>query len=148
MYSRKKGKSGSNKPVVKDSPKWVSTKPKDVEDTIEKLSKKGMTASQIGIVFRDEHGIPSVKALMNKSITKIKQEKGVATELPEDMLDLIRKDVMERKHLEKNKRDLTASYGLQLTDSKIRRLAKYYKRTGAIPQDWKFDYKKAQLLVE
>lgn len=148
MYSRKKGKSGSLKPIVKGAPKWTPIKPGEVESMIEKMSKKGMTSSQIGIRLRDQHGVPSVKALTGKRVLKIKREKGVATELPEDMLDLIKKMVNERKHLEKNKRDLSANYGLQITESKIRRLTKYYKRTKAIPPDWKFDYKKARLLVE
>ena len=51
------------------------------------------------------------------------------------------------KHLEKNKKDMVAKRGIQLTSSKIHRLAKYYKRKGILPQDWKYDREKAKLIV-
>ena len=44
-----------------------------------------------------------------------------------------------KKHLENNKHDETGARGLSLTESKINRLAKYYKRTGRIPETWKFN---------
>ena len=43
---------------------------------------------------------------------------------------------------------MTAKRGFQLTESKINRLVKYYKKTNKMPKDWKFDRAKAKLLVE
>ena len=46
---------------------------------------------------------------------------------------------MIRKHLEANKKDMPAKRGLQLTDSKIRRLAKYYKKKGVLDAKWRYN---------
>ena len=49
--------------------------------------------------------------------------------------------------MEKNKKDYVAKRGLQLTESKIKRLTKYYKRVGKLPENWKYDREKVKLLV-
>ena len=53
-----------------------------------------------------------------------------------------------RKHLDTNKHDTTALRGLQLSESKINRLVKYYKRTGRIPETWKFDSERMGFFAE
>ena len=68
--------------------------------------------------------------------------------LPEDMYNLVRKAVNLRKHMDKNKKDYTSYRGLELTESKIRRLAKFYKREKALPEAWKWDPEKAKLWVK
>ena len=45
------------------------------------------------------------------------------------------------------KKDMTAKRGLILTESKIRRLIKYYHNTGRLPLDWKYTREGAKLLV-
>jgi small subunit ribosomal protein S15 len=37
---------------------------------------------------------------------------------------------------------------LQLIESKIRRLVKYYKRNEVLPQNWEYSLKNAELLLE
>ena len=64
MYSRKRGKAGSSKPVDKAVPSWVSYKPNEVEQLIVKLARKEKTSSEIGMILRDTYGIPDVKALL------------------------------------------------------------------------------------
>ena len=41
----------------------------------------------------------------------------------------------------------TAKRGLHLTESKIRRLVKYYKKTNKLPAAWKYDREQAKLLI-
>lgn len=147
MYSRKKGKSGSNRPIKKAAV-WVRYKPKEIELLIAKLAKEGKTPTDIGLFLRDSYGIPNVRAITSKRITKIVKEKGLARELPEDLMNLIKKSVKVRKHLEENHKDMPALRGLQLTESKIRKLVKYYKKTKVLPADWKFDAKSVKLYVE
>ncbi|MFC1732297.1 30S ribosomal protein S15 [candidate division KSB1 bacterium] len=147
MHSRKRGKSSSNKPIKKTAI-WVRYKPKEIEILISKLAKEGKTASEIGLFMRDSYGIPNVRSVTNKKITQIVKEKGLNKELPEDLLNLIKKSVLIRKHLEENHKDMPALRGLQLTESKIRRMAKYYKRTKVLPGDWKFDPKAVRMYVE
>jgi len=147
MYSRRKGKSGSTRPSEKKKKFWVILDAKEVESLIVKLAKSGMAKSQIGLTLRDSYGIPDVKDVSKKSITKILEKNKLEQELPEDLSALIKRDIQLLKHLEKNKQDQVAKRGLRLTESKINRLVLYYKRTKRLPKDWVFDKDKARLLV-
>ncbi|OYT31440.1 30S ribosomal protein S15 [Candidatus Woesearchaeota archaeon ex4484_78] len=147
MHSRAKGKSGSKKPS-KPSLSWVRYKPKEVELLVVKLAKQRIPPSQIGLILRDTYGIPSVKLICKKSILQILKEKNLAPELPEDLVALMRKYVSVKKHFDENKHDFTAKRGLQLTESKIRRLVKYYKRTGVLPGDWKLSVDTMRIYTE
>lgn len=148
MHSRDRGKSGSTKPSKKVVPGWVKYKPKEVELLIVKFGKEGKSSSQIGIYLRDEYGIPDVKMITKKSITQILKDKKLLKDIPEDLMALIRKAVLIRKHMGDNKKDMPAKRGLQLTESKIKRLAKYYKRTGKLSMSWRYDPKRIKLIVE
>ena len=148
MHSRARGKSRSTKPSKKVVPSWLKYKPKEIELLIIKYAKEGKNPSQIGIFLRDEYGIPDVKLITKKSITQILKEKNLLKEIPEDLMALIRKAVFIRKHLGENKKDMPAKRGLQLTESKIKRLTKYYKKTARLPMTWKYDPERIKLVVE
>ncbi len=148
MYSRKKGKSGSKKPIKPTVPTWARYKEKEIELLIVKLTKEGHSPSEIGIILRDTYGIPDEKRVTGKKITKILKEKGLQTKIPSDLTALIKKAVKIIKHNEENKKDRTAKRGLQLTESKIKRLTKYYKKTGRLPSEWKYDASKIKLIME
>ena len=148
MHSRAKGISRSTKPSKKVVPGWLKYKPKEVEMIITKFAKEGKSSSQIGIFLRDEYGIPDVKALTGKRINSILKDKNLLKEIPEDLMALIRRAVLIRKHMERSHKDMTAKRGLMLTESKIKRLTKYYKATGKLPLTWKYDPDKIRLVVE
>lgn len=148
MHSRKRGKHGSKKPAKKISPSWARYKAKEIELVIAKLAKDGKTASQIGTILRDVYGIPSVLALCSKSVSAVLKEKSLLQEVPDDLTALFRKYASLKKHIEANRHDETAARGLLLTDSKIKRLTKYYKRSGRIPEAWKFDAERAGFFAE
>jgi len=148
MYSRKRGKAGSKKPIKKSLPSWVRYSEKEVELLIQKLAKEEKSSSEIGIVLRDTYGIPSSRLITKKKISALLKEKGLSKEIPEDLLFLIKRAVKLNKHLEKNRMDNTAKRGSLLTLSKIRRLTKFYKRTGKLASSWKFDPEKASLFIE
>jgi small subunit ribosomal protein S15 len=145
MYSRRKGKSGSKKPVQKIAP-WVKYKPEELEEIVVKLAKQGYQSAQIGTILRDQYGVPSVK-IKGLKIAEIMKKHSIYPEFPEDMMNLMRKAVSLHKHLSKHKKDSTSKRGLELTESKIRRLAKYYKRKGLIPKDWKYNIDRVKLIV-
>ena len=148
MYGKKRGRAGSKKPLRKTKQSWVGYKAKEIELLIAKIAKQGKSSSQIGIVLRDTYGIPSVKLLASKSVSGIMKEKGTYPNVPEDLTNLIKKNILLNKHIETNKQDMTAKHGLELTQSHIRRLVKYYKRTSHLPADWKYDPSKIKLLLE
>lgn len=148
MYSRKKGKSGSTKPSKTQKPVWAVYKAKEIELLIGKIGKEIKSASKIGMVLRDNYGIADVKAVTKKSITKILEEKGINQEFPEDLLALMKRSVQIRKHIDENHKDQTAKRGLLLTESKIKRLVKYYKKINKLDLKWKYDPTKAKLSID
>lgn len=131
----------------KESP-WVDYKSEEVENLIADLSNQGYPPSRIGLILRDQYGIPNVKKAAKKRMMDILAEKKLKGEIPEDLLSLIRKSVILQKHMLENKKDYSAKRGYQLTVSKIRRLVHYYVKTERIPGDWKYTPETAALLVK
>ncbi len=148
MYSGKKGKSGSKRPLAASKPVWQRSNAKEVEMLVVKLAKQGMAPSRIGLQLRDAYGVPNVKLTCEKRVTQLLKEKNMLSELPEDLFNLMKRSVLLKKHLEKNHKDEAAARGLHLTTSKIMRLVKYYKSTKRLAEDWKFDPDKIKLFVE
>ncbi|KYK29849.1 MAG: 30S ribosomal protein S15 [Theionarchaea archaeon DG-70-1] len=146
MHSKKRGKSRSKRPLRTSPPTWSEYSREEVVDLVLKYRKDEYSPSMIGIVLRDQHGIPSVKLATGKKITTILEEHKAALKLPEDLTNLMKQAVNLRKHLEENPKDLHSRRGLQLCESKIRRLVKYY-RGRKLPQDWRYDPERAELLV-
>ncbi|MBT7902236.1 30S ribosomal protein S15 [Candidatus Woesearchaeota archaeon] len=148
MHSRRKGKSQSTKPIEKKVPSWMGYKPKEIELLIGKLAKEGKTTSQIGLFLRDNYGIPCVKTVTGKKITAILKEKKLTHPIPEDLRALIRTSLALRTHLADNHKDQPGRRGLTTTESKINRLIKYYKKTGELAIEWKYNFKKASTYLE
>ncbi|MEM0094206.1 MAG: 30S ribosomal protein S15 [Thermofilum sp.] len=141
--SKEKGRSGSTRPAVLQKPEWVQMRPEEVEDLVVSLYRRGYSPSAIGVILRDQYGIPLVKAITGKSVLQILRERGLAPEIPEDLGNLIRRALKIRRHLEEHPKDYHSKRGLQLVESKIHRLAKYYKRVGVLPPEWRYEPEKA-----
>ena len=141
MHSRAKGESGSTRPSKTSKPSWMRYSEKEIEIIITKLAKEGKSTAEIGVMMRDSYGIPSVKEATGKKVSQIIQEKDLSPEIPEELNFLLKKAAMIRKHIESNNQDKTAKRGLQLTESKIKRLVNYYKRNDKLPLDWKYNPK-------
>jgi small subunit ribosomal protein S15 len=148
MYSRKKGKHGSKKPPIKMAPRWVRYKKNEVEGLVENLAKERHSSATIGTILRDQYGIPDVKMVTGKTVSRIMRDHKLYPEMPEDMLSLLKKVVNLREHLEKNKADKLSKKGLLNLESKIRRLGKYYSREEILPKEWHYDPTKAKLLIQ
>lgn len=139
FYSSSKGQSGSKKPMLDKTQDWVRYTPEEVELLVVKLNKEGHSTSTIGKVLRDSYGIPNVTLLTNKKVTKILKEHNVEIALPDDLKSLMKRALALREHLENNKSDQSAKRGLTLTESKIKRLVKYYKGSDVLSSDWKYE---------
>jgi len=149
MHARRKGKSGSKHPVErKDHPNWSSLIPREVEAHVIELGKKGHSTSEIGMILRDQYAVPDVKIATGKKIGTILKNNNIKSEIPEDLKNLISIALKLRKHLETNKKDLKNLRNLQLTESKIRRLVKYYLNSKVLPEGWKYSPKQAKLMFE
>ena len=147
MHARRKGVSGSTKPTESKSKDWVTYSEKEVEDLILKLSKDGHTPSKIGLILRDQYGIPDVRVLLGTKVTKVLEKNGMGLKLPEDLQSLLNKAVKLDTHNEKHSHDMHNRRAKILVESKIRRLAKYYISGGKLPKGWRYDKKTAKLLV-
>ena len=76
LHSKGKGISASAVPYSRNPPSWLKTSPEDVVDQIVKLSRKGLTPSQIGVTLRDSHGIPQVRFVTGNKILRILKSNG------------------------------------------------------------------------
>ncbi|MDO8628423.1 MAG: 30S ribosomal protein S15 [Nanoarchaeota archaeon] len=148
LYSKKKGKAGSKKPLRKTKPLWLRYEPKEVEQLVIKYAKQGMTPAMIGLRLRDTYGVPDVKIITGKTISKLLTENDITSKVPYDLRALVIQDIALMKHLDNFKQDQVARRGLLLNGSKIKRLVTYYKREGILPVTWMYERDKAKLLLE
>lgn len=147
MHTRRKGKSGSKRPLRDSPPKWVELSSEEIEEKIVELAGQGHSTAEIGGIMRDTYGVPDVKLCTGKKITKILEENDAAPKLPEDLTNLIEKALSLHRHVDENPQDLHNKKALQSVESKIRRLAKYYKREGVLPEDWVYKPETAEMLI-
>ena len=131
-----------------EKPEWLEMTEEEIVELIVKLHREGQSTSQIGIILRDQYGIPSTKTVLGAKITEILKDNGTEFEYPEDLLNLIKRAVNIREHLEENPKDLHSKRGLMIIESKIRKLVKYYTRNNVLPEGWRYDPKTAALLVK
>merc|ERR1712029_417381 len=130
MHAPGKGISQSALPYRRSVPTWLKLSSNEVKDQIYKLAKKGLTPSQIGVILRDSHGVAHVRFVTGNKILRVLKAKGLAPDIPEDLYHLIKKAVAIRKHLERNRKDRDSKFRLILVESRIHRLARYYKTRG------------------
>lgn len=141
--ARQKGKSSSTKPLSNKPPSWVMHGSKETIILVKKLAKQGHPPSKIGLILRDNYGIPDVKAVTGKSISKLIEKE----ELPEDLINIIKRLIQLKKHLEKNKKDKHSKKSFETASARIRIMIKYYKKIGKLPEDWKFKLEEAEKLI-
>lgn len=148
MHSKRHGKSKSRKPLPEDVSVPAELDRKQVEEIIVAYAKQGMKPAMIGQKLKNEHNVPYVKHYMGKRLGDILEEKGVKGQMPADLMDLMEKAVRMNAHIDSNKQDKSNSIRLRRIESKIWRLTKYYIRTGALPQNWRYDVQQAKLLIK
>lgn len=116
-------------------------------EQIVKLAKKGKRPSEIGVILRDWHGIGQVRWLTGNKILRLMKSKGFSPAIPEDLYHLIKKAVATRKHLERNRKDRDSKFRLILVESRIHRLARYYKAKQVLAPTWKYESANAYALI-
>jgi small subunit ribosomal protein S15 len=147
MHARRRGKSGSTRPLVTENPAWVPLNQEEIETLVVKLGKDGLPAARIGLVMRDQHAIPDVKLATGRTVADILKANDLTPAIPDDLVALMRKAINLQGHLLENKKDLANKRNIQLIESKIRRIVKYYKREGVLPADWNYSIQTAELLI-
>ncbi|MBC64919.1 MAG: 30S ribosomal protein S15 [Euryarchaeota archaeon] len=148
MHSKGKGTSGSSKPNNDKAPSWSESDKGTVEELIIKYANEGHSSAKIGSLLRDMHAVPDVRLVMGERISKTLSRNDLESTYPEDMMNLMRKALSLIDHLSGNKKDLHNRRQLELCESRLRRLAKYYVRTGRISSTWTYKRDQLRLMVE
>ena len=149
MYKSRKGKSGSSKPYVTEAPEWSNTDLEEVTKLVVELGKSGHTTAEIGTILRDQHAVPNVKLVTGKRISAILAEHEIGGSYPEDMMNLMRQAVRIIEHLGSgNHKDIHNKRSLEITEAKLRKLARYYISEGKLPSDWRYKRDELRLMVE
>lgn len=146
MHARRRGKASSHRPHATSQPQWVPLSKDEIENKVLTLAKEGRTPSMIGLIMRDQYGVPSVRLTTGKKMTRFLTDKGIKRAIPEDVMALMRRAVKISRSM--HKKDFHSKYRLMLVESKIHRLIKYYKSRGVLPPDWKYSLEAASQLVE
>ncbi len=140
LYTSKRGKSGSTRPISKKAPTWCKYTPEEVEALVLKLSREGNSPSTIGMLMRDRYAVPLVKSITGKNVHELLQTAQQAGTLPEDLSALLKKADDLRRHLEKNRKDYVNKRSLAMIESKIHRLVKYYRARGQLRPEWEYKH--------
>ena len=148
MHTGRKGKAKSRKP----EPESVNV-PQDfskggIEKIIVEYAKKGTHQALIGQMLKEKHNVPYIKQYFGKRLGIILKENKAEGDFPQDMLDLFKRAVVMRRHIAKNHNDVHNKVRLGRVEAKIWRLTKYYKRTGALQADWKYEPDKVALMIK
>ncbi len=150
MHTKKNGNSKSRKPILEAGAK-IEGAEKNKDEIIKlavEYAKKGMPPALIGETLKKEHKVPYIKHIVGKRLETVLKENGIEESMPYDMLQLMKKAVNLRKHLDKNKQDVNNRIRLGRIEAKIWRLTKYYIREGVLPDKWRYNPKEAELLVK
>lgn len=137
LYSGKRGSSGSTRPVSRRPPSWFKYETEEVEDIVLKLARQGNSPSITGQILRDRYGIPLVSQIAGKRLEHLLPT-DARPKIPEDLEMLMKKATSAVRHLEKNRKDYPNKRDLALIESKIHRLANYYRSIGRIPKEWEY----------
>jgi small subunit ribosomal protein S15 len=138
MHIRRKGRSHSKRPIKMAKPEWLQLSQKEIEEIALRLAREGKYPSEIGMILRDQYGVPTFKQITGKKLTKFLEEHGIKYEYPEDLARLIEKAKNLTNHLRIHRKDYRNKHSLELIEAKIHRLAKYYKRIGKLPKGWRY----------
>lgn len=105
---------------VLDKPVWLKYTEDEVKAIIIKLANKGNTAEKIGLILRDQYGIPRVK-LYNLKI------KGVLAEKYQDpnVINLKKKVLKIEEHNQKFKHDEKAKRSLTISKANLKKRESY-----------------------
>ena len=133
---------------ARTSPEWSNSDKKEIEELIVQLSDEGHTNASIGTMLRDKHGVPDVRLVTGERISQTLNRLGKSSGLPEDLMSLMRRALRLIDHLSQNSKDIHNRRQLELCESKIRRLSRYYRENNQIDSEWTYKRDQLRLMVE
>ena len=106
---------------AKPKKKKLSSKSAEIEKIVIELGKKNIPPEKIGLILRDQHGIPKAR-LYGKKIIEILKSHDIPYDSEIEFTQ--RKQERLRKHFAKHKHDYTAKQRIFKYTSKIHKLKK------------------------
>jgi len=106
-----------------DKPTWVKMKEPELKKVIAELAEKN-APSQIGIILRDQYGIPTTK-IFGKKLNSYLKEMGI--DRKESLENAELKVEKMKEHLKKNVTDRNGKHKFQKAQSHLNTLKKYHK---------------------
>ncbi len=100
---------------------WVKTKPEELEKLVVELAKNNIPSEKIGLILRDEHGIPKSK-IFGKKICQILEENGIKTN--SELNNIAKKIDNLKKHFTTHKHDYSAQRSIVKNTGKLNKLKK------------------------
>tara|TARA_Y100000310_G_C20055299_1_gene522458 strand:+ start:131 stop:469 length:339 start_codon:yes stop_codon:yes gene_type:complete len=105
-------------------PAWVKMKEPELKKIIAELAEKN-SPSKVGIILRDQYGIPTTKIFGKKLGAYLKE---IGIDKKEDLENAEKKLKALQEHLKKNITDRKAKHKLQKSQSRVNILKRYYKK--------------------
>ncbi|MEK6935371.1 MAG: 30S ribosomal protein S15 [Nanoarchaeota archaeon] len=107
-----------------EKPVWLKYNEEEVKEIILKLADKGLTAEKIGLVLRDQYGIPKV-SIYGLKIGKVLKEQDKFQK--PSLINLQKKVTKLEEHYAKNKQDKKTERAMMITKSKLKKFQDYIK---------------------
>jgi ribosomal protein S15P/S13E len=107
--------------MTKTKTEWVKKKPEEIEKLIVELAQKNTPPEKIGLILRDQHGIPKAK-IFGKKINQVLKENEIIVH--SEMNNIEKKENNLRKHFEKHKHDYYAQRKIVQHSQKINKIKK------------------------
>ena len=111
-------------PTIK-KPTWLKLKEDELKKIISDLAPQGKQPAQIGLILRDQYGVPTTK-LYGKKLKQYLKELGIDSN-PE-LENAEKKFQRLKEHLKTNITDRKAKHKLQKAQTRVNILKKYYKK--------------------
>lgn len=108
-----------------EKPVWLKTSIEEIEEIAANLAKQGYTTEKIGLILRDQYGVPTTRVL-GKKLGQILREKGVYSDA--SAANAEKKFERIKKHLEIHPNDKKSKRVLETRTARVRKLQSYKKR--------------------
>ncbi len=108
-----------------EKPSWLKLTEEELKKIIAELAEKYHQPAQIGLVLRDQYGVPSVR-VYGKKLSHYLKELGLKTNA--ELENAERKVERLKAHLKKHITDKKAKHKLQKAQSRLNILRRYFER--------------------
>ena len=108
-----------------EKPVWLKMSETELKKTIKELVKENHQPAKIGLILRDQYGVPSTR-LYGKKLSNYLKEAGVDSDI--ELKNAEKKLERMKEHLKKNITDKKSKHKLQKAQSRVNILKRYFSK--------------------